>query len=202
MRLCFTEGLDQAIRYVTLSHCWGQVTPPRLMVHNLDTFAGGLCVEDLPKTFSDALTITLELGFKYLWIDSLCILQDSEEDWYYEAQRMGKIYRNSVCNVAALGASDCKGGCFTTRNPHGFRTCRILQTVTDSIYVTPVAMDTEKPPHDALTPHLAPLHTRAWFVQERAMSPRTLYYGPRSYSGNVWRVELPRFHLGSRNICQ
>lgn len=61
--------------------------------------------------------MTSELGMKYIWIDCLCILQDCEEDWAYEAARMGDIYRYAVCNIAASGFKDGKTGLFKERTP-------------------------------------------------------------------------------------
>jgi hypothetical protein len=46
----------------------------------------------MPATFFDATIITRELGYRYLWIDSLCIVQDFLEDWEAESQNMGNIY--------------------------------------------------------------------------------------------------------------
>lgn len=67
---------------------------------------------ELPKTFHDAVIITRELGVRYLWIDSLCIVQDDEDDWAREALQMSTIYANCQVMIAAIGAANCHGGCF------------------------------------------------------------------------------------------
>lgn len=72
--------------------------------------------ESLPHAFLDAIDFTRSLGVRYIWIDSLCILQDSRDDWQAEALQMHKIYRNCVCNIAATGSSDNGGGLFQDRN--------------------------------------------------------------------------------------
>ncbi|PMD19341.1 heterokaryon incompatibility, partial [Hyaloscypha hepaticicola] len=66
----------------------------------------------LPKTFQDAVLITRDLGVRYLWIDSLCIIQDSDEDWEQEAARMSEVYANGYVMLAAHGSENCHGGCF------------------------------------------------------------------------------------------
>lgn len=55
-----------------------------------------ILLSSFPQTLRDAITITKSLGFRYLWIDALCILQDSKGDWEKEAAVMGKVYFNAV----------------------------------------------------------------------------------------------------------
>jgi hypothetical protein len=66
----------------------------------------------LPQTFEDAVSTTRALGIRYLWIDSLCIVQDDPEDWQAEALEMQNIYSGSTINIAASDAVDSNGGCF------------------------------------------------------------------------------------------
>lgn len=61
--------------------------------------------------------MTRHLGFKHLWIDSLCIIQDSHDDWLREAPQMGDVYRNAICNIAGTGFSDGSNGLFVNRDP-------------------------------------------------------------------------------------
>ncbi|KAI0708555.1 heterokaryon incompatibility protein-domain-containing protein [Earliella scabrosa] len=168
--------------YLTLSHCWGGATILRLLLENVDTLTKGIPMGDLPKTFRDAVIITRRLGYRYIWIDSLCIIQDSPSDWRTNAAVMGEIYAGSACTVAALTARNAHdGGCFFdhARNPLFFCSCRLSPhwTVDGN---TPVGTDLRLPP-PSLGP--LPLHTRAWVVQERLLAPRTLYYGS---TGLAW----------------
>ena len=73
--------------------------------------------EALPRTFKDAIQLTRNLGVSYLWIDSLCIIQDSMEDWRRESRLMDKVYRYSACNIMAEAAINCDGGLFFGRDP-------------------------------------------------------------------------------------
>ena len=107
-------------RFVTLSHCWGdpQKTPMlELVPDNLSTFTdpeNGIQKDQLPRNFRDAGEIAILLKVQYIWIDSLCILQDGEE-FKTEGQFMHLVYRNSYCNLAAAASGDCEGGLLRKR---------------------------------------------------------------------------------------
>ncbi|OTA70156.1 HET-domain-containing protein [Hypoxylon sp. EC38] len=88
--------------YITMSHRWLTPKPPVLKRDNIENLKKeGISLSDLPQSFQDAVNITRNLRVKYLWIDSLCILQDSEEDFHREAEGMGHIYAGGVFNIVA-----------------------------------------------------------------------------------------------------
>ena len=64
------------------------------------------------------MEISLRLGIKYIWIDSLCIIQEGDEmkDWVHEASLMQQVYSNSTINISALGATDGSKGLFLEQN--------------------------------------------------------------------------------------
>lgn len=66
----------------------------------------------LPKTFRDAIEVTRNIGIKYIWIDSLCIVQDDEEDWERESSTMASVYERCYLNISATDSNDSHGGCF------------------------------------------------------------------------------------------
>src|SRR5271163_3240815 len=82
----------------------------------LDDHVIGIPFEKMPRTIQDAVSITRMIGVRYLWVDSLCILQDSNDDWEHESSTMANVYRNSVVTIAANSASDANGSCFLNRN--------------------------------------------------------------------------------------
>jgi hypothetical protein len=97
--------------YTTLSHCWGRINHlPKTTKRNIEEHIQGIPLENLPQTFKDAVLVTRELGLKYLWIDSLCIIQGDEEDWDAESSRMAETYENGLLNLAASRSSDSNGG--------------------------------------------------------------------------------------------
>src|SRR5450432_78162 len=75
--------------YITLSHRWGGAGMIRLISDTFDEFRTNIPLSMLPQTFKDAITVTKHLDVRYLWIDSLCILQDSKDDLRRESARMG-----------------------------------------------------------------------------------------------------------------
>lgn len=98
--------------YVALSHCWGREPTFVTTLSNVADLKLGLADSDLPKTFRDAIMVTRRLGQRFLWIDSLCIIQDSQEDWEIESGRMGSIYEQAYLTIAATHSPDGNGGCF------------------------------------------------------------------------------------------
>jgi hypothetical protein len=108
--------IDPKSKYLTLSHCWGKSIPKRLLQSNLLAMKQSIVLEELSQTFQDTLAVTGRLGLRYIWLDSLCIIQDSEEDRLRESAQMSHIYSNSYCNLAATAAKDGSGVLFYQRD--------------------------------------------------------------------------------------
>jgi hypothetical protein len=181
VRLCSRESFDEKPEYLTLSHCWGGAEILRLLESNKQLFSRSIPTEELPKTFRDAITITRRLGYRYLWIDSLCIIQDSKFDWESESAVMGKIYRGSTCTISALGAKNSHDGCFTTRNPLIYSPCIIAGDSKSGLLAEGRYLPQEWR-GSGESDEIGRLHSRGWVVQERILSPRTLHYGSISIS--------------------
>jgi hypothetical protein len=84
--------------------------------NNLQQFRQNIPEEALPKTFRDAICVCRYLGIGFLWIDSLCIIQDSGEDWGRESSAMARVYGDAYLNIAATSAKDGTVGCFFDRS--------------------------------------------------------------------------------------
>lgn len=162
---------------MTLSHRWASTNVIKLVSSNIDSFRQCIPLESLSSTFLDAIRVTRALGLRYLWIDSLCIIQDSLADWEAESAEMASIYRNCVLNIAATGSSDNGGGLFQERNTH---------------WVTPSKVHIQYKGHDKVYSasldglwgkyiNRATLNRRAWVLQERLLSPRTLHFAPQLF---------------------
>lgn len=183
-RLVTTRDLDRPTRYCTLSHCWGKAQVVKLLKSNLDAFLGGLPVSELPKTFRDSLCVARRLGIRYIWIDSLCIIQDDGEDWLSEASQMHSVYSNSDCNICATSASDSSQGLFVERKPDALDPCDVWIPWLDAsgtFRIVDVTMWKEEIGR-------SPLHTRAWVVQEHLLSPRQLHFGAKQVSWECLRA--------------
>ncbi|OIW26732.1 HET-domain-containing protein [Coniochaeta ligniaria NRRL 30616] len=96
-------------RYLTLSHCWGKVKPPQTTKATREAWHTALPWDQLPKTFQDAIRLTRELGERFLWIDSLCIVQDDPAEVGAQIQLMGIIFEGSYCTIAAVDAKGADG---------------------------------------------------------------------------------------------
>ena len=176
LRLYSTSNGPIKEPYMTLSHCWGKAQFLRLTSSTHDRLQRGFALAELPPTFQDAIMVTRALGVNFLWIDALCILQDSIVDWQHEATMMSQVYSNAICNISALDAHDSTGGLFFNREtstiPYcNFTACRKFKRkrVYDCAY-TDFWSDSVQ--------H-APLSRRAWVLQERLLAPRVLHFSKR-----------------------
>ncbi|KAH7237305.1 heterokaryon incompatibility protein-domain-containing protein, partial [Fusarium solani] len=115
IKLYETHGGETDL-YIALSHCWGpKGLPAAAKTSNAtkDNRMQGIRIEDLPKSFRDAIAICHELGIRYLWIDSLCIIQQDKDDWEKECSRMRDVYRNSYLTISVARSRDSSEGCFS-----------------------------------------------------------------------------------------
>jgi hypothetical protein len=155
------------VQYLTLSHCWGPSKPTSLTSESMSAHQKLSTFSRLPKSFRDAFFVTFSLGFRFIWIDSLCIIQDDPEDWTCQASMMGTIYKNARCNIAATWAENGNDGCFARESRtfklefgHGqskdFEVQRIINYYDDLVE--------------------APLNRRGWVKQERYLAKTQLSF--------------------------
>ncbi|GAP82977.1 putative HET domain-containing protein [Rosellinia necatrix] len=171
-----TDGADA--RYVALSHCWGTSRPLCLTSATLETHKQGISIRDLPRTFKDAVTIVQTLGLRYIWIDSLCIVQDDAEDWRREAGRMAGVYRNAHLVLSAARAGSDEEGFLSIRP----RPDHVTLTTRGADKPLTLTLLPPGPPwkQDSLATHILAdesLSHRAWCLQERYLARRILHYG-------------------------
>ncbi|KAG6360986.1 hypothetical protein INS49_009205 [Diaporthe citri] len=118
-RLRLVRGADvpSNTSYTTLSHRWGQVKDKLVLTQsNIEEWHKQLPSLGKWKTFVDAIETSRQLQIPYIWIDSLCIIQDSKDDWQHQCPQMCNIYKRSYCNIAATSAIDDTEGCFFERD--------------------------------------------------------------------------------------
>ncbi|RFU81216.1 hypothetical protein TARUN_963 [Trichoderma arundinaceum] len=171
-------SLDVNTPYIALSHSWGNTMPIQLITSKLSEFTNGIAFKHLPATFRDAAALTLELGVSYVWIDSLCIIQDSSSDWLHEAQRMASVYAFSHLTIAASASKNPTTGLSPSPRP---RTVIVRPSWTGFIRewgLTPgQTLRITNPWYEEFgnTIVSAPLNRRGWTYQEYALSPRVLH---------------------------
>ena len=170
------SGCDLSTRtiYMTLSHTWGAKPCLKLTTLTRNTLAAGLRIKALPLTFREACFVALELQCNHIWIDSLCIIQDSEADWLHESSLMASVYANSSLTIAASAAEDSHSGLFQRRDLG-----RFLASIDFRCHCGSASYDaTEQSAEAAGTAwyEKLPLHRRAWVHQELAISRRIAYF--------------------------
>ncbi|KAL8918717.1 MAG: hypothetical protein Q9208_007188 [Pyrenodesmia sp. 3 TL-2023] len=174
-RLYLPDGSRDRIEYLTLSHRWGGADIFKLSKTTIGSMLQGIDLDKLPLTFQHAILITRKLGYRYIWIDSLCIIQDDPSDWAFESRTMSRIYSNSLLTIAALWGDNSHSGCFIERNPITTEDCHIGKSEHGDAFVR--SGDCRRGQSLTLV-EPTPLLKRGWVLQERFLSPRTLYYGP------------------------
>jgi hypothetical protein len=103
--------------YLALSYCWGKSLPLITNLANLRKHMqdGGMQSQEMPKTLQDAFFLVRYLGFRYIWVDCLCIVQDDKADWQREAAQMGDVYSSTYLTIAATRASHSDEGFLQVR---------------------------------------------------------------------------------------
>ncbi|KAH7132760.1 heterokaryon incompatibility protein-domain-containing protein [Dactylonectria macrodidyma] len=169
----------RGIHYVALSHCWGDLTNDQkdswcTTCSNEKDRIQGFLVEQLPATFQDAIRVTREIGKRYLWIDSLCIIQGEGGDWETEAKKMEAVFRNAYCTVAATSAEvSTKGFLNRPVDESNLQYVTVPNSSHGKVYVCTSIDDF---PGDVVE---GVLNKRAWVFQERALSRRTIHFTKR-----------------------
>ena len=182
LRLRIVDGQPRRPRYVAFSYRWGQLSwsdSSLLLQHNYAEWQESVRFAALPKTIQDVIYVAHQLGFTYLWIDRLCIIQDSESDFAREASNMGAYYANAALNIAALDAEGAADGFLTFRNSLALQPCRLEDlnlTLCTEEQLTLSSPPLSSAPKSSET-HRHGLQSRGWVFQEEHLSRRTVYFG-------------------------
>lgn len=163
-------------KYIALSYCWGSETKHHFTTtrENIHQHKDGIDFKSLPLTQREAVLVTLYLGIRYLWIDSLCILQDCPKDWGVEAANMSAIYANAELTLAATASHNPQGGLLEPLQ------CARFVPIDDDDDVAVIRMQT----HMDVDSPSEPLNTRAWTLQEAVLSRRLVSFGSDQW---LWR---------------
>lgn len=173
-RLIDTQGQCR-FKYAALTHCWGPQMPEAGMtkIQTLPSRRENIDFSALPKSFRDALLIARCLKIPYIWIDSLCIIQDSMEDWETESAQMGLVYSAAWCTIAASSAESCHDGIYLTRK-EGPPLCQFIVQDVNGFRVQ-FSLFESSPKWESFY-NSNPLNKRGWTFQERELSPRVLHF--------------------------
>jgi len=177
VRLHVTGSGELAERgeYACLSYCWGG-DQFKTLLGNLEALKKEIPIARLSLTVADAVEVIRRLGLRYLWVDALCIVQDSSEDKAREIVKMGAIYKNSTVTIAAATASAASQG-FLRRPLPALRSAAVrVRLPNDEIGIVRLTLtDFYKTGRSRpLLDH--PLDSRGWCLQEYLLSPRMLVF--------------------------
>lgn len=219
---------NPATLYATLSHCWGSVKFRRLLMKNYRQCLEGIPLDSLPQTFRDAIKLLYDLErgrIKYIWIDSLCIIQDDADDWLTESVDMFRIYSNSYLNISATAATDSSKGLFFPRDPHNLwgdeinLNCGGLlrQDHSQNRSKLPLGFQPVIRRCDIFDLSFwrrqvedSPVNRRAWVLQERLLAPRVLHFCqdqiawecPELDAAEAYPHGVPTFELRSGSMAE
>ncbi|KAI1123699.1 heterokaryon incompatibility protein-domain-containing protein [Nemania abortiva] len=185
--------------YVALSYCWGQGVSLRTTKANILDMMTSIKSTSLPSVILDAIKITAVLDFKYIWVDSLCIVQDDAQDWEEESARMCSIYEGA-CLTIAMSSTESANVSLTERykrhEPTVFRCHQIGNPIdrqeTSTIFHLASREECEYGFHneDAVRrPDREPLHDRGWTLQEAILSTRVIFYTPKELQWQCQTVQ-------------
>lgn len=181
--------------YAALSYCWGGIQTLAATVSSQSELTKGFVSSALPQTLQDAIKVVTELGLKYVWIDSLCIIQDSPCDKGKEITQMAQIYSNAYVTISAANAESSSEGFLkilgsTSENPGSSLDDDLIKMP----YRAPdgeigTMLIREEAPYHSMW---EPTSKRAWTLQERMLSPRNLIYGSRL----IWQCNTAQHSHG------
>ncbi|KAK0478046.1 heterokaryon incompatibility protein-domain-containing protein [Armillaria luteobubalina] len=188
LRLFVSDGIED--HYVALSYVWGAALedlPHCTTTQNLQSYIVEIPLNNIPLTIMDAITVTRKLGLRYLWVDSLCILQDSKEDKATEISKILNTFRDAYITIIAACAH---------RVSDGFLYTRTEQDIISLPFICPNGdigtMEVQLEDHDAVEP----TEERAWCLEEWVLSPRKLIYATHTL-----QYECQTIHVNVNNAC-
>lgn len=172
------ETCGEHYHYVALSYCWGRQSQKACKKSNVDRLRREIHPVDVSATVIDAIRIAEAIGFQFIWIDALCIVQDDSEDWAAQSRKMQSIYENAALTIAASGVGDSSCSLLASRESSRYP-LRPVQLAGSTLHL-------QKPRSNR-----RPWRSRAWTMQEEALSRRVLYWDTCSL---VWQCMEGEYH--------
>jgi hypothetical protein len=170
------ETHNEIAQYVCLSHCWGKAPITHTTTTStLRQYQGHIAWSALPRTFQHAIIFTQKLRIRYLWIDSLCIIQDDKEDWRKQSAMMCSVFQGSA-------SSDSRGGLFfkASLDERGYSIWnRQAGEAKWQVCVRRPIQHFSFFEGGKSLKEASPLLKLAWVFQERLLAPRLLHFGPQ-----------------------
>ena len=180
-------------QYAALTYCWGGDQDCKLTMERLSK-GTAFQATDLPPTIMYAIQVARNLGLSFLWVDSLCIVQDDDVNKDIEIDKMADIHGNATVTISAANSVSCREGIFKSRrveqlNSRWFKLpFRVPGKGMGNLFLATSSKACRRG-HSGDDP----IEYRAWTLQEHALSPRILYY---SYYHLYWLCRETKYADG------
>jgi hypothetical protein len=184
LRLVQGTTLDKA-RYSALSYCWGGKQEKQLTNENLQTYEQGIPWTDLPNTLKDAAAATYRIGLRYLWIDSMCIIQNDTVDKPNEISQMAQIYTHAHFTIVNMRGHSAGDGFLHSRTLPSGTSAFTYQSTSGLCHQVVFQFQDSLESEDVKV-----LETRGWALQEYVLSRRLIVFGTWS---TQWMCRTKRF---------
>jgi Heterokaryon incompatibility protein (HET) len=179
---CLVDA-NASSRYACLSYVWGGAKTLKTGKENLGSLKQVNSLEvrrdEIPRTIRDTINLVDQLGIPYLWVDSLCIIQDDAESKHDQIHAMAGIYAGAYVTIIAANGWDADHG---LRGIQGVTSPRQLSTFLKSDF------------EENLQPYSSIWYSRGWTFQEMLFSPRKIMF---QYQLAVWECNEAAWHESS-----
>ncbi|KXS98086.1 hypothetical protein AC579_5306 [Pseudocercospora musae] len=178
IQVALDGGYSRSVNYVALSHRWLAADEEiELRKHNMNSYRVSVPIQKLKLSIQQAFMATLRLGYHYIWVDTLCITQDDDDDRTKEMLDMHNIYTQSVCTIAAAAGDSDEAGCFTKRQVSPLSNFRVALDLSSHVPGAPLYHRMRHDWNEGVKEiKECNLSQRGWIFQERFLSRRTLHY--------------------------
>lgn len=195
------SGNGEIAGYVALSYCWGGYQRHQTEKNRIERYMDALPLKELPKSLQDAIILTRALGIRYIWIDSLCIMQDCDEDKHREITRMANIYKNAIFTISAARAKSCEEGFLGVQNKR-VSLLRVsiklpmncLNGAIGSVVLYPSRVQFR------YNDGIVPIARRSWTYQEKLLSRRVVSLFEDAMEWSCYSCHLSDDRLGSDEL--
>ncbi|KAF2827622.1 HET-domain-containing protein [Ophiobolus disseminans] len=171
----YWSDVDETGQYAALSYCWGGHQPLTTTTSTAQDITDGLLFSRLPRTLQDAMIVTLELGLRYIWIDSLCIIQDDPSDLGREIAKMAETFQGAFVTISAASSSSVHLGFLSDQHTTP-RTRIAVPWKSPNVEDGTILVEQSRTAYD---PTEDPINLRAWTLQEHILPRRMLVFGTR-----------------------
>ncbi|KAF2100999.1 HET-domain-containing protein, partial [Rhizodiscina lignyota] len=173
--------------WCALSSVWGGDQPMKATKATMKDLEEGLPASRFPRTIQDAATVALSVGIPYMWIDSLCIIQDDPNDLALQLGDMPNIYHHALVTITASSARSVhksflhdRGHSYSTLPPVALRYKSSHGSDGRILFLEPQIQTDQREDFSE------PIDERGWTYQERLLSPRALIYTRKQL---IWSCE-------------